>query len=169
MKIGMKFEDLADGESMLIDANIFIYHFTGKSKDCYDLLRRCESGRLVGYTTQNILIEILHRLMVLEAIGKRLLRGPNPAGKLKEKPEYVRQLSDYFYESSMILQMGIHILPLPQNFIEKSHEFRVRYGLLVNDSITVAIMIENAVCNLATSDLDFQRVRELRVFAPSDL
>mgnify|MGYP001559388360 CR=1 FL=1 len=54
----MKFDELKKGESIFIDANIFIYHFGGQSDECKEILIKCAKGDLKGYTlTSNNLIK----------------------------------------------------------------------------------------------------------------
>ena len=65
--------ELLTGQTIFIDANIFIYHFTGLSQECSSFLERCERGDLWGITGVHILLEVLHRLMMIEAVTKKLV------------------------------------------------------------------------------------------------
>jgi len=69
----MRLEEIAPEESVFIDSNIFIYHFTGTSEECSHFLSRCERKDLSGVTSTNVLLEVLHRLMLIEAVNKKLL------------------------------------------------------------------------------------------------
>ena len=64
------------GASIFIDANIFIYHFTGVSEECSEFLTRCESREITGQTSINVILEVLHRLMMVEAVTKNLVSRP---------------------------------------------------------------------------------------------
>jgi predicted nucleic acid-binding protein len=44
-------DQLEAGSRVFIDASIFIYHFTGNSLECRQLLEACESGRIEGFTS----------------------------------------------------------------------------------------------------------------------
>jgi predicted nucleic acid-binding protein len=57
----MRLDDLPRATSIFIDANIFIYHFTGASGECTRFLARCEAGELAGVTSVSVLLEVLHR------------------------------------------------------------------------------------------------------------
>jgi predicted nucleic acid-binding protein len=70
-----KLEDLPDGASILVDANIFIYHFSGTSLECQAFLQRCESRQLEAFTGVPMVLEVTHRLMMLEALQKGLITG----------------------------------------------------------------------------------------------
>ena len=65
--------ELRDGDRVFIDANIFIYHFGGRSPQCKTFLERCARREPLGYTATPVLAEVLHRLMVAEAITKGLV------------------------------------------------------------------------------------------------
>jgi len=43
--------NLRDGDRVFIDANIFIYHFGGRSVQCKAFLERCARRELLGYTS----------------------------------------------------------------------------------------------------------------------
>jgi predicted nucleic acid-binding protein len=80
----MTLKQIVSGTKVFIDANIFIYHFTGVSDECSDFLNRCERGDIFGITSANVLLEVLHRLMMIEAIRKKIVRPPNIVKKLKK-------------------------------------------------------------------------------------
>lgn len=69
----MNFDDLQAGDHVFLDANIFIYHFLGKSADCRQLLSRCHQGALKGITASFIVAEVTHRLMTAEAVARQLV------------------------------------------------------------------------------------------------
>ena len=83
----MRFDNLKKRDSVFIDANIFIYNFGGQSTECKEVLIRCAKGELTGYTVLSTLAEVLHRLMIAEAIEKGYISDKNPVRSLKEKPE----------------------------------------------------------------------------------
>ena len=60
----MKLDEIEGSSEVFIDANIFIYHFTGVGDQCSDFLNRCEQGDLIATTSVNVLLEVLHRLMI---------------------------------------------------------------------------------------------------------
>lgn len=91
----MAFEELPPGQTIVIDANIFVYHFSGVSVDCTRLLERCAAADLVGVTPAHTVLEAAHRLMLLEAVTKGIVTRGDVARKLAEKPEAVMQLTEY--------------------------------------------------------------------------
>jgi len=161
--------ELPAGQTVFIDANIFIYHFTGLSQECSIFLERCERGELWGVTAVHILLEVLHRLMMIEAVTKKLVTPGNVAKKLRKRPNVVKQLADCQTQTEAILEMGIKVVDLTSNSLKLSYPYRRRDGLLVNDSLTVAVMEAEGILDLATADPDFTRVEGLWVYRPMDL
>ena len=136
----MELKDILSGEQVFIDANIFVYHFTGASPECKSFLKRCEDSEIYGYTCAIVCAEVLHRLMCIEAINKGLITPGNPVNKLKRQPNIVKTLVDYQRHVSQISSMGIQVIPIDNNLIRKSATVRTQMGLLTNDSIIVAAM-----------------------------
>ncbi len=160
---------LPAGQTVFIDANIFIYHFTGLSQECSGFLERCERGGLWGVTAVHILLEVLHRLMMVEAVTKELVTSGNVAKKLRERPNVVKQLADYQTQTEAILEMGIEVVGLTSDSLKISHPYRLRDELLVNDSLTAAVMEAEGILYLATADPNFTRVEGLRIYDPLDV
>ena len=165
----MSLADLRDGDHVFIDANIFIYHFGGRSLECKALLERCARGELIGYTSTPVLAEVLHRRMVAEAIAKGLVTARTAVRKLGETPEAVKQLTQYQEDVSKIPHMQLTIFPLSLEIMQTSAEVRKGEGLLTNDSFVVAFMRSQGLTQLATANGDFDRVGDIEIYKPSDL
>jgi predicted nucleic acid-binding protein len=165
----MTFKALRMGENNFIDANIFIYNFGGQSLECKELLLRCASAELAGYTLTSVLSEVLHRLMIAEAIQKGLITDKNPLRRLREKPEIIKKLTTYIQNVEKVAGMNIKIVSLTHDLIKKSAKIRQNEGLLTNDSIVVAAMKELGISNLATNDDDFDEIISLNIYKPTDL
>jgi predicted nucleic acid-binding protein len=165
----MRLDQIPSGSEVFIDANIFIYHFTGVSDECSQFLGRCERGEILGTTGVTVLLEALHRLMMVEAAAKGLVEPPNLVNKLKRHPPKVKQLHEYYTHTQKIEKMGIQIKTVTPLTITKSQFFRMRYGLMVNDSIILTIMEEAGIPYLATRDDGFSGVEEITVAGPEDI
>ena len=59
----MTLDEIKSGKKVFIDANIFIYHFTGVSDECSGFLNWCEQVDLYGLTSVIVLISSIHRLL----------------------------------------------------------------------------------------------------------
>ena len=162
-------EQIGTGQVLFIDANIFIYHFTGRSLACRTLLERCEEGEVLGITGAHVVLEVLHRLMMLEAVQKGLISPGNVARRIRERPDVVRALDDYARHAGRIGDMGVRILPVDGQVARASHEVRRGAGLLINDSISVAMMLKDGIRAIATQDRDFKTVLGLQVYLANDI
>ena len=117
----------------------------------------------------NVLLEVLHRLMLVEVVKKKLLKPPNLVKKLQKQPGLVKKLNAYKINTIKIYQMGIEILGTDYNVILKSQDYREKYGLMVNDSVIVASMQEKELNVLATNDNGFSAVDEIMIYKPGDI
>lgn len=165
----MRLDDLPPATPVFIDANIFIYHFTGASAECTRFLRRCEAGELIGSTSVSVLLEVLHRLMMVEAVKSGAVRPPNVLDKLRRRPEVIRSLSEYYVQTASIPDMGICVRGLSEDVLGASQRVRREHGLLVGDSLLIAAMRTEGVRTLASRDADLRRISEIEVAAPTDV
>jgi len=168
-KVAIQFRELPAGHTVFIDANIFIYHFTGLSQECSRFLERYERGDLWGVTAVHVLLEVLHRMMMIEAVTKKLVTSGNVAKKLRTKPNVVKQLADYQTQTEAILEMGIEVVGLTSDALRISHPYRRWDGLLVNDSLIATVMDAEVISDLITANPDFTPVPGLESIAPLDL
>ncbi|MBE3572182.1 MAG: PIN domain-containing protein [Moorella humiferrea] len=165
----MRFDELPAGSQIFVDANIFIYHFSGVSEDCSSFLERCEREEIVGFTTTNILLETMHRLMMLEAVTRGLVTPGNIAKKLKGKPEIITSLANYAEQVKKIPAMNINIVPLTQDLCYQALTWQQQYGLMTNDSILLAACQEYNCWNLASNDRVLAGVKEITLWQPADV
>ena len=165
----LNLKDIKAKSKIFVDSNIFIYHFTGTSEHCSAFLRRCEDKEVKAYTSINTLLEVMHRLMMVEVVRKKLLKPPNLVKKLQKKPHLIKELNDYFIYTTKISEMGIDILPLDYNAFLGSQDFRRANGLLVNDSLIISCMKQNKIKKLASNDEAFLSVNTIEVYRPDDV
>ena len=165
----MKLTDVHSDTRLFIDSNIFIYHFAGASDECTEFLSRCEQGDLAAFTSTSIIAEVMHRLMMLEAVKKKLLRPPNIVKKLASKPRIIKALTEYFIQVQKIPEMGISVIPLTWEMISLSHPIRLEYGLMMNDSLSLSCMKAEGIYIMASADKAFRRVGNIDLFEPGDL
>lgn len=162
-------EHLKSNTRVLVDASIFVYHFTGASEDCRDFLLRCEQGDLKGVTSVITMAETAHRLMMLEALAKGRIKRPNVVRKLKSKPQMVRSLSMYEEQVEKIPLMGIEVIPLDQRLFLRSSDHRKKWGLLTNDSILAATAESAGITYMASADRDFEPIKDFQLYRPKDI
>jgi predicted nucleic acid-binding protein len=164
----MALSEIRSGASVFVDASILIYHFTGFSDECSAFLSRVERGDLQASTGATTVLEVAHRLMMFEA-AEHGLATPHPAARLAKRPDLVRNLAKYHFQMSRIYDWRLAVLPLPDNFLAKSHEYRHMHGLLINDSLVPMYMREAGIATLASADSSFDRIPWIKRVGPSDL
>ena len=165
----MTLTEIAAGSAVFIDANIFIYHFAGQSEECSSFLASVERGEVRDFTGPVSVLQVAHRLMMLEAIEQGFSMKPNPAARLARQPRLVRRLSKYYFSLLRIPKLGIEVLPLPQEFLAASQEFRQSHRLLVNDSLVPMHMRQAALSILASADEAFDQIPGVQRFHPADV
>ncbi len=131
----------------------------------------CDAQRvtLLDIPLTSVIAEVIHRLMIAEAIEKGHITEKNPLKKLRENSEIIKKLTTYSKNVEKISEMNIKIIALTNELIKKSSKIRSAEGLLTNDSLIVAALKDANLVNLATNDNDFYSVKWLTVFKPSDL
>lgn len=93
--MSLTLEKILDGSRVFLDANIFVYYFTAASQSCRNLLLRCATRSILGFTSVTVLFEVAHRLMIIEAQQKRVVKGKSPVKQLSNHPEFVKDLGLY--------------------------------------------------------------------------
>jgi len=165
----MTLADIDEGSRVFVDANVFVYHFVGASSECTALLGRCETGEVQGSTSALVLAEVCHRLMMVEAVERRLVSAGNVARKLTRRPDVIRQLATHEASVQAIPAMGIEIVEVTEATMLLGLRYQRRYGLLTNDSLIVASMQQQGVRRLATADRRLAIVDEVEIRVPTDL
>ena len=106
----MTFNDTPNGSSAYIDSNVFVYHGTGTSDKCRNLLERCESDAVTRVTGIHVLREVTHRLMMIEAVSRGPVTPGNVVTKLKRSPNVIEILADHWTYVQEIIEMGLVIV-----------------------------------------------------------
>ncbi len=159
-------EEIPAKSRVFIDSNIFIYHFLDLSDTCSNLLERAERRELRACTSTVVLGEVLHRLMLSEAVEKYRIKPYQAVRYLKEHPEVVSSLEKCEIAVEEIPEFNVEILPLEDDAIFESRGLRAQYCLMTNDSLNLYAMKTRGLKIIATNDRDFDRVKEIDVWKP---
>lgn len=160
---------IPSGSTVFIDANIFIYHFSGPTAltpSCTALLERVVGGEVTGVTSTTVVLETLHRLMLLEAIAKFQLTPKTSLRFLKANPDQVKTLSECHRAVETIAQIGIQIVGVTPDDISHGQQFQRQHGVLTNDALILAVMVRQQITALVSNDPDFQKIPQLRLHRP---
>ena len=112
--------------------------------------------------------EVTHRFMIAEALSKGLITAGG-ARALRNKFQQIPTLTDYWLNTQRMLALNLLFMPVNETIIRNAQTVRQEAGLLTNDSMIVAAMREYGLSFLASNDSDFERVRDITVFKPTDL
>ncbi len=170
----MFLHEIESGQRILIDANIFVYHFSQDSrfnKSCRDFFLRVEKSEIYGVTSAAVILEATHRIMMSEASSIIDVEVKNLPKYLKQHPDVVKQVAKHLIVPGKIASLGIEIIPITAGLVEGSQVFKTRYGFLSNDALTLKVMEEYQIAAIATNDLDFERVEWIKLYraqAPDD-
>jgi uncharacterized protein len=165
----VSFADLAIGDLVFVDSNVFIFHFGAHSKyavACGQFFRRVENQEIQAFASTHVLGEVAHRLMIAEATT---IAGWSPSKvrqRLKQQPAVLQGLTQYRAAVDTILQSQIQVLTIPIDLIGKALVVSQTHGLLINDALTVALMQSNGLTKIASDDTDFDRVPGIIRYGP---
>jgi len=166
----MNLDDIPGGSLCVIDTNVLLYAEQGVSFQAQRLLRRIETREVLGVMPQPVWQELMHKLMLAEALMLGHLSGGNPARQLAGKPEVIKQLTVYKdkMKSLAVLGMGFEACT-KSDLTDKAVAIQARYGLLTNDSVILAIALRLEADVLVSADRQFHAIKEMQVCAPSDV
>lgn len=123
-------------------------------------MRRIASREIAGILPQPAWQELIHKLMLTEALKIGLITAGNP----------VRRLALYRDKVQALVEMGIGFVACNRkDLLEDALAVQERYGLLTNDSVLFAMAIRLKADALVTADADFGDVKEIPVFLPTDI
>ena len=162
--------ELPSGSTCVLDTNVLLYAHQHASESAVRILRRCAEADIIGILPSTVWEEICHRLMVAEAVAARRIAGPNPARRLADRPDIVRDLTAYRASLSELAAMGLRFEPVTrEDVLVEAVGFQRRHGLLTNDAIIAACAQRLGVDCLITSDRGFTSLTELTVVVVDDV
>ena len=166
----MTFVDLAVGASVFVDANTFVYHFQPHptwGAACNQFMTRIEQGLLVGYTSPQILGDVAHRLMTMEACSLHRWTPRKVTTRLRHHRGVIPTLARFRSAIDRILQSRIQVVPITGSLIASAMAISQQFDLLTNDALIVAVMYAHGLTHLASNDRDFDRVPGITRYAPA--
>ncbi len=86
---------------------------------------------------------------------------------LKAHPDIIKKLVTHQIIPGKIASFNLEIISLEIDTIERSQQMKMRYGFLSNDALTLQIMEDRKINNLASNDSDFERVPFITLYKPS--
>jgi predicted nucleic acid-binding protein len=125
-----------------------------------------DSNILEGSTSTNLLGELAHRLMVIEAGALPGWGGSKVLNRLKQQPGVVKQLTLFQTAVESVLQSKIQVLSIPPILVSTAAALSRQHGLLTNDAVILALMQTHRLTALASHDAHFDSVPTITRYAP---
>lgn len=167
----MTLRNMPSRTKIFLDTNVLVFHFTRAhplSEDCTALLQRIATRDVVGITSATVVAELLHRMMIVEAVERKGFQSSREAVEyLQATPAFVKTLKKHFGIPSALARMRVDIKLVDHIDLHTSKRFRQEHGFMTNDSLVLAVMRRFRINDLATNDPDFQQVPQIRVWTPS--
>jgi predicted nucleic acid-binding protein len=163
------FDDLVTGDSVFVDANILVYHFSPHptfGAACRQLIQRKESQDILGFTSTHTLAEVAHQLMLVEALALPGWSLSKVKKRLRQQPGALQGLTRFCTAVETVLQARITVLTIPPALVGTATTISQQYGLLTNDALIVALLHANGLTRIASHDADLDRVPGLARYAP---
>lgn len=165
----MTFVDIPPGASIFFDANTLVYHFAPHpafESACKALLLRVMRRDLSGFTSLDVLSDVAHRMMTLEAIERHSWPAAGIGQRLRSRPHIIQSLSRFRRAVDAVPRFGITVLMPPSTIISTAAAVSQRCGLLSGDALIVATMRQFGISSIASHDSDFDRVSGIARYAP---
>jgi predicted nucleic acid-binding protein len=165
----MTFASIPSGASVFLDANPFIYYFLPHATlgpACKVLLERIENQDLRGFTSADVLGDVAHRIMTLEAVATFGWPLTGIAQRLKAHPSEVQALNRYRQAIDEIGLIGIQVVPTTGRLVSLAADVSRQTGLLTGDALVTATMRDLGLTLLASHDADFDRIPGISRFSP---
>ena len=165
----MTFADIPAGAAVFLDANTFVYHFTPHPDFrtvCASLFLRIMRRELLARTSLDVLSDVAHRVMTMEAMTRHSWPAAGIAQRLRSQPHVIQSLSRFRRAVDAVPRFGIQILLPPLSFVSTAAGVSQQHGLLSGDALVVAVMQHFGISSIVSHDADFDRVPGLVRYAP---
>jgi predicted nucleic acid-binding protein len=160
---------LPDSTRCFVDSTIFYYSLVptpGISDPCSDFLDRIVAGKIAASCSIPVLADVLHKIMMYEAVVKTGRPRSGIVGWLKQHPETLDQLTEHQVAATRLALLPLELLPSDGQLLAHASRVSVNNRLLTNDAIIVASMHQNGITHLVTNDNDFDQVPGITVWKP---
>ena len=165
----MTFADIPAGASVFLDANTFVFHFTPHPMFravCASLFLRIMRRELSASTSLDVLSDVAHRVMTLEAMTRHSWPAAGIAQRLRKHPQVIQSLSRFRRAIDAVPRFGVQILVPPPSIVSTAAAVSQQHGLLSGDALIIASMQHFGISSIASHDADFDRVPGLARYAP---
>lgn len=161
--------DIPPGTHCFIDANIFYYHLVETpplSEECSGFFERVEKQEVIASTSSVAVAEAIHKVMLADAVAQHGLDRTGLAHRLQRQRQHISTLHEHAKVVALIRALAIHVEPVTLVTLERAAAISTKFQLLTNDALTIAVMEQLGLKDLATNDENFDTVAGVTVWKP---
>jgi predicted nucleic acid-binding protein len=150
--------DIPPGIHCFVDANIFYYHLVETpplSEECSNFFERVERGEITASTSSVVVAEAIHKVMLADAVAQHKLDRAGLAHRLQRHRQQIATLTEHTKVTALAHALSIHVEPVTLSTLERAAAISIKFQLLTNDALTLAIMGHLGLKDLATNDENF--------------
>ena len=168
MKDLNKLSNIPENSLVFVDSNIFLYFILGDPlhhESCKNFLGRTENGELIGVINSTVISETYFTYMRIQIKETFDIALREVLTLLKENPDAIKTID--MEPVDMVFNIPhIYVVNIRRETLDSFGDSITKYGLLPNDTLHVLTCYGNEIKNIATNDLDFERVGFLRIWRP---
>lgn len=156
------------GGAIFVDANIFLEHLLQGEPHCTVFFQRLSRREIHAVVSVGVLAEVRHRLLLTEAMRRGYIARPQRALEvLRKKPSILRHLDTCDQTLNTLIGATVHqVVNVTPTQFHAAQKISLRYQLLTNDALHIAMLRAHRLRHIASADQDFQRVPHLTVWHP---
>lgn len=161
--------DIPPGTHCFVDANIFYYHLVETpplSEECSNFFERVEKKEISASTSAVAVAEAVHKVMLADAVARHGLNRVGLAHRLQRHRQLISTLKEHMKVATLVRALGINVESVSLTTLERAATLSTNFQLLTNDALTVAVMEQLALKDLATNDENFDAVTGMDVWKP---
>lgn len=156
------------GRTVFIGANVFHFYLRGPRdirKESAKFLERIENGEISGYTSTLVLDELMYKIL-LRKIEEKHKQNPliiieKNFGEIGKNSSHVKAAIDLVLGIS-----GLNVLDVTREDLEHAPDLMELFSLLPKDAVHLSVMMSHRITDMASSDNDFDRVKDLTRWTP---
>ena len=170
----MNLEEFKGSEKIYIDSTIFVSHHSKDAidrKECTAFLNSVETGEINAVTSYVAIDETAYILLKFKAAE---ILGTDKHYKILDSLRHDKNVFDEAWEvvevhidfvDALRVRNVLQIITQTADPLELK-DLAKKYQLLPRDASHLGIMRRNVIKNIATSDSDFERIKDLQVWMP---
>lgn len=170
----MNLEGFKGTEKIYIDSTIFVSHHSKDAvdrKECTDFLNTVEKGKIKAVSSSTAIDETAYILLKFKAAE---ILGTDRHYKILDSLRHDKNVFDEAWEvvevhidfvDALRVKNVLQIITQTADPLELK-DLAKKYQLLPRDASHPGIMRRNMIKNIATSDSDFERIKDLKVWMP---